>query len=208
MIKWCCFLIVASSLARPGVFIDRIAVIVGRTPILDSDVNTDLRVTAFLNHAPLDFSAVSRKQAANRLINQELIRKQIRLGGYRIAPRSEAEAFLKSIEKSRDSGAAYFQTELSRYGITEALLLDRLAWQLTVLGFIDTMFRPQVTVSDADVRHYYDSHLAAFSFEPITQVRPAIVETITGERINSLFDHWLETNRKAVRITFLEKSLA
>lgn len=209
MIKQCCLLLALfAGFAEPAVLIDRIAVIVGHTPILDSDITTDIRVTAFLNRRPLDFSPTARKQSANRLIDQAVIRQQIELGGFPVATRAEADAFLHSIEQSRASTVTQFGVELSNYGITESLLRDRLHWQLTVLRFIDMMFRPQVVVSDTDVETFYDSHRSALAFKPIAQVRPAIVETITGQRINALFDEWLDANRKSARIVFLEASLA
>lgn len=208
MIKQCGFLLLLfAPFARPAVLLDRIAVIVGRTPILDSDITTDIRVTAFLNRTPLDFSPASRKQSAGRLIDQVIIRQQIQLGGFPIATRAETDSFLTSIEHSRAASVSQFRSALSSYGISEPVLRDRLHWQLTILRFIDAMFRPQVVVSETDIENFYESHRAALSFKSIAQVRPAIVETITGERINTLFDAWLETNRKSARIVFLESAL-
>lgn len=204
----CGLLTVATVLSAPAVLIDRVAVVVGRVPILDSEIDRDIRITAFLNQVPLEISNTSRKQAASRLIDQELIRQQIRLGGYPTASLAEARQFLDGIEKSRFSSVADFTKALTQYGITEPVLVDRLAWQLTVLRFIDTMFRPQAVVSDSDIQSYYDSHRSVFGSQPLSVVRPVVIETITGKQINRLFTQWLDQNRKSAHIVYLEKSLA
>jgi hypothetical protein len=197
-----------SVLSANAVLIDRTAIVVDRAPILDSDIARDIRITAFLNREPPDFSDSSRKQAASRLIDQELIRQQIRLGGYPIAARTETDQFLSQIQKERFRSDLEFKTALTRYGITQPELHDRTSWQLTVLRFIDTMFRSQVVVSDEDVQQFYALHRAQFESKPLESVRPAIIETITGEKINALFDEWIARMRKSARIVYLEKSLA
>ncbi len=188
-----------------AVTIDRIAVIVGRTPILDSEITRDIKITAFLNHQPPDFALASRKQAASRLIDQELIRQQIRLGGFAIASQQETDQLLEQIERDR---GARFNASLEQYSITKAELRDRLSWQITVLKFIDTMFRPQVVISDSDIEKYYESHRDQFDSKSLSTARPMIEAALSGEKINTLFDSWLDQTRKSARIVYLEKSLA
>src|ERR1035441_1089260 len=45
------------------VLVDRIAVIVGKQVIKSSDVERDLRVTAFINRQPIDLNAAARRKA-------------------------------------------------------------------------------------------------------------------------------------------------
>lgn len=191
-----------------AVVIDRIAIVVERVPILESDIDREIRVTAFLNQEPVDFGIAFRKKAASRLIDQELIRRQVRLGSYPIASRADTDQLLESVEHERFPDSAELSQALGKYGITNAELRDRLSWELTVLRFIDMMFRPQVVVSDAEIQHYYELHSAQFHSEPLSSVRAAITETITGERVNQLLTDWLDENRKSTRIVYLDKSLA
>ena len=197
------FLVSASA-----VVIDRTAVVVDRVPILDSDITREIRITAFLNQEVADFSEGPRKQAASRLIDQQLIRQQIRLGGYAIASKSETDQLLAEVKHEHFGAETQFEAALTRYGITDLELRDHLSWELTVLRFIDTMFRPQVVVSDHDVEEYYAANRSRFDSKSLAQVRPAIVETMTGQKINTLFDSWLAQTRKSARIVYLEKSLA
>jgi hypothetical protein len=187
--------------------IDRTAVIVGRHAILDSDIQRDIRITAFLNREHAEVSVASRKQAASRLIDQELIRQQIRTGNYPVAAQSEVQQLLDSIVKDRFANdPAAFHRALTQSGISESELDNRLLWQLTVLRFIDVRFRPEVIVSDQEVEQYYNSHRAQIK-SSLEAAQPQIVELITGERINDLLDQWLRRTRAQTHIEYLEKSL-
>lgn len=189
-----------------GAIVDRTAIIVGTHVILDSEIVSDIRVTAFLNREQPDLSASGRKKAASRLIDQEIIREQARNGRYPVGQKAEAEQLLNELKNDRGlTGPAYPQA-LAQAGVTEAELKDRLLWQLTVLRFIDARFRPSVMVSDADVDEYYKAHQVQLK-RPRAEVRRQIEDAISGERINQLLDDWLTENRKQTRIEFLEKSL-
>src|SRR5437660_3249417 len=50
--------------------VDRIAVAVDNRAIKESQIDRDLRLTAFLNGTPLDAGIVSTRKAADRLIDQ------------------------------------------------------------------------------------------------------------------------------------------
>ena len=122
--------------------IDRIAIIAGTDAILESDIQRDIRLTSFLNGKPPDFSTSSRKAAASRLIDQDLIRKQIRAGSYPPASNAQVDALVSQIKNGRFGDEAEYRKALGRYGIDEAALRDRLSWQMTVLAFIDARFSP------------------------------------------------------------------
>ena len=127
--------------------IDRIAVIVGSSIVKDSDIERDLRVTDFLDGAPLDLGTESRKKATKRLIDQIFIRREIRLGDYPAATPEEAGQQLDSLKKQRFKSNSAYQDALRRYGLTEADLRTEFQWQLTVLRFIDARFKPAVLIT-------------------------------------------------------------
>src|ERR1700733_3509225 len=70
------FLLGLSALLSGAVILDRIAVIAGTHVIKASDIDRDTRLTDFLNRAPLDFSADAKREAAERLITQQIIRDE------------------------------------------------------------------------------------------------------------------------------------
>jgi hypothetical protein len=206
------FLFALGCLPAASVIIDRSAIIVSKRVVKDSDIQRDIRITSFLNGQQPDFSDASRRRAASRLIDQELIRQQIRSGKYAVAEESEADHLLAQTKQDRFAGDAQYRNELSRLGISESELKDALLWQLTVLRFIDTRFRPAVVVSDEDIQQYYDAHRAELAkahpgARGAADLRPEIEQLIAGERINKLLDEWLQQSRKDVRIDYLEKSL-
>ncbi len=189
-----------------GTTIDRIAIIAGNHPILDSAINRDIRITSFLNGERPDFSVASRKRAASRLIDQEIIREQIRMGGYRVAPENEAAELVAELQKDRHQSAAQFQQALSQARITMDELKDELLWQMTVLRFIDARFRPAVVISDEEVKRYYDAHRSEWP-GGIDEARRPITEKLAAERVDALLDDWLKQQREQMRIEYLEKSL-
>lgn len=189
--------------------IDRIAIVVINRVIKDSDIDRDLRVTSLLNGDRLEPTPATRKQAANRLIDQTLIRREIEVAQYPEANPKEVEQMLAQIRKQRGGG---YQEALKRYGVTEAQLKRQLAWQITVLHFIEQRFRPGVLVSDEDVQQYYQQHTAEFGQsggKPTTldDVRGKVEEQLTGERVNQQFFAWLEQTRKETEIKFHETEL-
>ncbi len=202
MRRWILF----TALLAHGAIIDRIAILAGKHPILDSAINREIRVTSFLNHETPDFSLESRKKAASRLIDQELIREQIRTGGYPVAPENETEQMLAEIKKDRFASEAAYKRALAQAGISQDELKDRLAWQLTVLRFIDARFRPAATISDEEIQRYYNAHRSELGPD-LEAVRQKIIDQLTGERVNTLLDEWLKQTRAETRIEYLEKTL-
>jgi hypothetical protein len=198
----------------PGtVVLDRTAVVVGKRVIKSSDIDRDLRLTAFLNHAPLVVNAATKKEAADRLIDQQVIRQEIATGEYPRATDSEATALLNQIRTDRfGSSDVRMRTELNRYGLTEAQLQSQLLWQLTVLQFINERFLPGVLVSDDDVRKYYDQHMAELKRQypgdsTFATLEPKIRESLEGEQTNKQFTAWLEEARSRVWIEFHEEAM-
>jgi peptidyl-prolyl cis-trans isomerase SurA len=191
-----------------AVVLDRIAVIAGKQVIKSSDIDRDLRVTEFLNQAPLNFAPDAQRQAAERLIDQSVIRGEISTGGFTSATDAEAQAMLDRIRRDRfQNSSARLREALARYALTEDVLRGQLLWQMTVLRFIDQRFRPGVLVADEDVRKYYDEHLTdlrrqypkAKSYE---ELAPEIRASLEGERINQEFESWLSATRKSERIEY------
>lgn len=205
-------LLLANSFAL-AVIIDRIAIVVGNSIIKDSDIERDLRVTSFLNSSALDLNLASRKQAANRLIDQVFIRREIRIGDYPVATLQDADKQLENLKRDRFKTQAAFDQALRRYGLSQLDLRTQLEWQLTVLKFIDIRFKPAVLITDEDVANYYRQHLAALrraypGKSSLDDLRPQIEEILTGERVNQQFFSWLDEQRKDAKIEFREENLA
>jgi hypothetical protein len=193
-----------------GVVIDRLAVIVGKNAIKSSDVERDLRLTAFLNQTAVDRSAKARRESAGRLVDQQIIRAELAAGGYSRATDAQADALLSQIRRDRfGDSAAKLRAALSGYGLTQDELKTQLLWQLTVLQFIQQRFQPEANISDDEVRAYYDQHATQLrrehpqnsSFEALQDEIRRILE---GEAINKAFENWIVGSRQQIRIVYRE----
>ncbi len=208
------FLAACVSMAICGaVILDRVAIVVNNQPIKDSDIERDIRATSLLNGVQLDLGPAARIEAANRLIDQALIRREIQVAQYPEAKPEEAQALVEEMRKQRYGQSGAYQAALQRYGIDDAQLHHQVAWQATVLKFIEQRFRPGVLISDEEVQKYFDAHVGELRRQaggkPVTvdDVRGSIEEQLSGERVNRDFFAWLEQAHKEAQIRYLEADL-
>ena len=203
-------LLLASTL--PAIVIDRIAIVVGNSIIKDSDIDRDIRVTDFLNARPLDMTTSARKAAASRLIDQILIRREVRIGDYPRATMEEAEQELSELEKDRFHSNTALESALKRYGLTDLQLREQFQWQLTVLRFVEARFKPAVFITDEQVEQYYAEHISELRREnpghsSLDGLSPGIRDTLAEQQVNKLFFSWLDQQRSDAKIKYFEESL-
>jgi len=120
--------------------LDRVAVTAGKEVITESEVIEEMRVTDFLNQAPFDPGPVARRAAADRLVDQSLIRTEMSLEG---APRPQAGAAdqtLRQFKQAHFHTPAQYQASLEKYGITEEDLKQHLLWQVAAVRFTQQRF--------------------------------------------------------------------
>jgi peptidyl-prolyl cis-trans isomerase SurA len=205
-------LVIFAAVIHGAEVIDRIAVVVGNAIVKASDISRDLRVAAFLNREPLSTTGAVRRKAAERLVDQAIIREQIQRGGYTMPSDEEADAVLQQLKRDRFKGSdSQMRQELSRYHLTAEQLKQHLLWQLAVLRFIDQRFRPGVMVTDEEVREHYDKHTAelrrqfpkASNFEAL---EPKIRASLEAGRVDQNFDRWLADTRKRSSIEFKKEA--
>jgi len=193
-------LTIAIAAAGRGEIIDRIAVSVGNQVITTDQINDEIRVTAFLNHAQPDFSAAEKKKAAERLIEQALIRREMEVSHYPLPPLSDVDPML---QRTKDE-----HPEFALSGISEDDLRQHLWWQLTLLKFIDERFRPSVHVSTAEVRQHYREQVAKWQEQGVKSIpsfeesRDAMEKALIEERVTHAMDRWLGDARTQVDIRF------
>ena len=136
-----------------GEIIDRVVVSLGTQVITATELETELRVRAFLDKKPLDLSAAAKKEAADRLVEQKLVRKEIELSPYPVS--EQAETTVESVRKSYGSQEA-FEAALRKYGITAEDLSEYLKWENQLLSFIDWRFRRGLQITEPEIRDYFD----------------------------------------------------
>jgi hypothetical protein len=189
--------------------IDRVAVTLDNQVITESELLLEIRLTAFQNGGPLDFKPEAKREAAGRLIEQKLIRKEIEVGRYIQPGPADVEPMMKQLATQRFHGAGEFRHALEKYGVREEDLKAHLLWQLTLLRFIDVRFRPGVQVTDQDIQQYFSQKLPELEKQAgpekkiqLEDLRDKIQEALTDERVDQQLNDWLAETRKHMRIEF------
>jgi hypothetical protein len=134
-------LLFALSLFLSAAVVDRVAVVIGKTVITESEVLQEIRLTAFQTGRPLDFSPAARRAAAERLVDQQLIRKEMEIGHYPQPTPAEVEAMYRQFRNEHHSTDA-------QYGITEDELKQHLQWELAAMRFTDQRFRVNLPATE------------------------------------------------------------
>jgi len=207
-----CFHLLAFSALVYADIIDRIAISVANQVVTESQVDEEVRVTAFLNNEPLVLTPEERKKAAGRLVDQALIKREMDMSRYPLPALSDADSTLADF-KTRFSDQAAFEHAQRDYGISEEQVKQHLWWQLTVLRFVDYRFRPGIQIQEADVQSYYEGQLRKWKAQGIQPVpsladeRAQIEEILTQQQIDESLDRWLTETRGQVPIRYLDEAL-
>ncbi|HUA86850.1 MAG TPA: hypothetical protein VMB85_23495 [Bryobacteraceae bacterium] len=197
------FFVLAVFAARAEV-LDRIAVSVGKQVITERDVLREVRIDAFLDRRPVEITPEQKRAAADRLVDQLLILEEAALTKVNLSTDEDARKLLDEVKAPY--GADY-QAALERYQITEPDLVKHLVMGLRAMRFTDLRFRPEVQISEEDLRDAYHSLIAgappngkpAPSFEAS---REQLEKLLTDQRTAQTLDQWLETRRSATQILY------
>ena len=189
--------------------IDRIAVTLDSQVITESEVLLEIRLTAFQNGTPPDFKPEAKRQAAGRLIEQKLIRKEIEVGRYVQPNSADVDPMLKQIEAQRFHSPEEFRHGLETYRVSVEDLRAHLLWQLALLRFIDVRFRPGIQITEQDIQQYFDQKLPELEKQAgpeqkihLDDLRDKIQDALTDERVDQQLNDWLTETRKHMRIEF------
>ena len=108
--------------------IDRIAITVDRLVITESELRRQISLTAFMNGKPPEFSSKTRRDMAEKLIEQALIRNEMKLTRY---PQPESYESDESVEEIRRQykGEGEYLEALKQYGLDERDLRAYLLWR-------------------------------------------------------------------------------
>ena len=205
--NWLALLLIACMPCEAEI-IDRVAVVVGNSVITESEILREIRLTAFLNGAPLDFSAASKRKTAERLVEQRLIGTEARASSYPPPDPDELEQAMKQV-RDRFANPAQYKEALARAGIGEDQLKAHLARELTTLGFLDFRFRPGVQISDDAIAKYFAERVEpelrkkhpgmAFS---VDDYRAQIEQALIGESLDKAADAWLKEAHQRTHVEF------
>ncbi len=207
-----CLMVCLFLPATNAEIIDRLAVAVGNQVVTELQLDEELRVTAMLNHKPVVRDLEQRREAADRLVEQLLIKLEMQLSRYVLPDTGDVDKYYQQIEES-SGGAAELNKTLLSFNLSPEILRNHLELQLTELKFIEVRFRPDVTVSDADVEAAYKRQVTAWKQShtgqpPTLEVsREPLRAMLEEEHTDAALNSWLAESRKRVAIIYLDKTL-
>jgi hypothetical protein len=202
-------MLLTASAMRAGDIVDRIVATVNGHAILQSDWEDAVHYEAFIaGHSSGQSTSADRKATLDRMIDQELLRQQIRSADFQHASDTEVSARIQEIRKQypgaeTESG---WHATLSRYGLTEKELENRVALQLDLLRLVDARLRPTVQIDSKSIENYYNQELLPQLRQtggqqiPLAQASPKIKELLTQRKMDQLLTDWLQTLRTGSEI--------
>jgi len=221
MVAALALLIGAPSLpaAMAGEVIDRIVASVNGRIILQSDLDEALSYEALLNNRNLSqFTDDDRRSVLDRLIDQELLREQLKSADFKRTSEAEAAAHVSDARKQYPQAAtdAGWQSVLERYHLREKDLLSHVQQQLDLMRLVDARLRPTVQIDSKTIEAYYREKFvpqlrqSGSSELPLSDVSARIRELLTEQKVSELLVSWLQTLRSEgdVRIPGIALSAA
>lgn len=189
------------ALAARAEVLDRIAVSVAKQVITERDVLREVRVTAFLDHRRVEETSDQKRAAADRLVDQLLILDEAALTKVPLASEDEARKMLGDVKAQY--GADY-EAALVRYRIREADLVNHLLAGLRAMRFTDLRFRPEVQISEDDLRDAYNSLFqnAKGKIPSFEASRDQVEKLLTDQRTAQTLDRWLGQRRTETEILY------
>jgi len=184
--------------------IDRIIATVNGSLILQSDWDEALCLEALLSNRSLDqFNDEDRRAVLDRLIDQELLREQMKSAEFAHATDAEVSAREAGARKQYPEAVSDegWQALLARYHLTEKELFFHIRREIDLMRLVDARLRPAVEIDSKSVETYYREQFvprlkqSGASAAPLAEVSGKIRELLTEQKVGELLVSWLHTLR-------------
>ncbi len=213
-----CALALALSMALAissvgGQIVDRVVTNVNGHVVLQSDWEQEVAFEALANGRDPDaFTSAERKAALDRLIDQELLREQVRPS--QPAPAEQVSARVAEVRNlhpdcATDEG---WHAKLQRYGLTQSALEKRLGDEIQLMRLVEDRLRPSIQIDQQAVESYYHNQLlpemqkAGKGAAPLPEVFGRIKNLLAERKMNELLSGWLVSLRSGSHILTPESS--
>jgi hypothetical protein len=189
---------------------DRLIAAVNGVAITEGDLSLARSLNEILSHGG-NAAGTSRRDELERLIDQELMRQELSNFSVTEVEQAKIEARLQSL---RDAFAAKggLAALLRRVGLQESELNSYIRLELSLLKFVDFRFRPFVSVSEEDIRNYYEKRLvpqlreSKIDVPALDQISAKIEVILSEEKINAVLDQWIKEVRASSRIEYFNEA--
>jgi sulfur carrier protein ThiS len=213
-----CALVTALSMALAlssvgGQIVDRVVTSVNGHVVLQSDWEQEVDFEAFSNtRDPDSFTVIERNAALDRLIDQELLREQVRPS--QPAPAELVAARVAELRRlhpecATDDG---WRATLQRYGLTQKSLEKRVGDQIQLMKLVEDHLQPSIQIDQRAVETYYHDQLlpemkrTGAPAAPLPEVFDRIKDLLAERKMNELLSVWLASLRSGSHISTPESS--
>ena len=195
----------ASAVAGP--IVDRVVANVNGHVLLQSDWEQEVAFEALSNgRDPDSFTLAEREAALNRLIDQELLREQVRPS--QPAPADLVAARVGEVRKLNPQWATEeaWRATLQRYGLTQSAIEKRLGDEIRLMKLVEDRLRPSIQIDEHAIETYYQDELlpamkkAGSRATPLTDVSGRIKDLLAEKKMNELLSGWLASLRSGSQI--------
>ncbi len=134
-----------------------------------------------------------------------LILEEAALTHVALPAESDAAKLLDGVKAQYGAGYA---AALARYGITEQDVEQQLAAGLRAMRFSELRFRPEVQLSEEELRGFYNTLAAQWRAAGKTDIpsfessRPQVEKLLTDQRTAQALDRWLGARRTETEILY------
>jgi len=204
-----------TPLSWGGEVVDRVVTTINGHVVLQSDWEQEIALEALSNGRDHDsFTSDERKAALNRLIDQELLREQVR--PTQPPPADQVAARVAEVRKLQLDCPTdeSWHAKLQRYGLTQSALEKHFADQIQLMKSVEDRLRPSIQIDPRAVESYYHDQLlpemkkAGNRTTPLSDVFGRIKDLLAEKKMNELLTGWLASLRSASHIPTPESSAA
>jgi peptidyl-prolyl cis-trans isomerase SurA len=201
------------------VVLDRVVAVVNNQAILSSDVDDAMRVAVLdpVNGA----RKLTRQRALDELIGRALIEQQMHEEDTQAASPTPAELQTRLSDLRKELPACVHQkcvsdaewaAFLTAHGLTNERVESYLQTRIEILRFIEQRFRQGVSISPEEIQTYYHDKLLPQYAKgetppPLDRVSARIEEILLQQRVNVLFDDWMNNLRSQGQVEVVDPSL-
>jgi len=202
-----------AGFAVAGQVIDRVVANVNGHVVLQSDWEQEVAFEAISNgREPDSYVTEERHAALDRLIDQELLREQVRPSQPVAADRLAASvAEVRKLHPDCATEEAW-RAKLQHYGLSQSALEKHLGDQIQIMKLVEDRLRPSIQIDQRAVESYYQDQLvpemkrAGSRTTPLTEVFGRIKNLLAEKKMNELLSGWLANLRSESHIMTPESS--
>ncbi|HEU18553.1 MAG TPA: peptidylprolyl isomerase [Deltaproteobacteria bacterium] len=183
MVIICIVLIVSTSMADDGLKSGDVVAVVNGTSLDRADFDREMNrvMMQILQRGQstegLDASQLE-KEVIESMINRELLIQESRTKNIRVTEKETNEYYEKF--KDRYSSEDEFKQVLTEMNLSEADVKTKIKNEIVFERFIDTQFVRKVTISDKELKDFYENHPEMFKQPEQVRVRHILLKVDAG----------------------------